>query len=60
MADREVPKALRYPAWVPDDDAGRTRYDVSLAIASEATQEPPESAAALMAAEVIFRGEHDT
>lgn len=52
--DRPVPKAPRYPGWVSDDDAARDRYDLSLAIAAEAVQEPPTSAAAIMAAEVVF------
>ena len=51
---RPVPKAPRYPAWIGDDVRARERYDVSLALAVEAVQEPPTSAAAIMAAQVIF------
>ncbi len=54
-AERPVPKAPRYPAWVPDDDDARFRYDLSLALAAEALAEPPDSVAAQMAAEVVYR-----
>lgn len=60
MAEREVPKAVRYPLWVPDSDEGRRRYDLSLALAAEAVGEPAESPAALMAAEVVFHTKSPT
>lgn len=53
--DRPVPRAPSYPVWVPDDEDSRFRYDLALAIATSAMAEPPHSASARMAAEVVFR-----
>ena len=52
---RPVPPAPSYPEWVGYDAEARQRYDLSLALAVQLMEEPPHTAAARMAAEVIFR-----
>ncbi len=57
---RPIPRAERYPEWVGFDEESRERYDLSLAIAAEAVQEPPHTRSARMAAEVVYRMPHPT
>jgi len=41
--------------WLDDLPPAQKRYDLALAIAVDAVEEEPTSAAAVMAAEVIYR-----
>ena len=60
MAERTTPpKAPRYPMWLDDLAPAQEKYDLALAIAVDAVEEEPTSAAAVMAAEVIYRGMTD-
>lgn len=57
---REIPKAPRYPGFVDATEAARARYDLALAVAARSVDEPPTSAAALMAAQVVYESDIPT